>query len=479
MIKQASHIALGSIIVQGATILMYIFLARLLDEIQFATLRQIFLLQSILIAIFVSALPTAMMYFWGRCEESIKKQIIVNQFIIIISCVALSLCLVLFFLSTEIAYLFNNYTMAPLLRVYSIATLGFVASVILPSFLLCMDRLSLNVFFATGIAFLNSVPPVYLAFYNASFESIISIISFTQLSVGIGLFFYMWRVSYHPSFKYSFKRQCSAILKYMWPLMLATTLSIVGLKVDHIIVSGLLGLTLYAIYSVGAFELPLFSIIQNAMTTAIMPSITAKLKSGQINEAMGLWKQANRNVALVTFPIAIIFIHYAELIISLLFSDKYIDAAPIFAVFTILVFLRVMQFGLILKAIGETKQELLANCIYIVISASGAYIMTMHFGVVGAACWVLFSTIILAVLISILTKKITLGNVNVFTVFPLKECILAMLLLLLLWAYSPKHSTVNLSNVIDVISTIFFTVVSWIVVIKTYEAISKKLYTAK
>ena len=73
---------------------------------------------------------------------------------------------------------------------------------------------------------------------------------------------------------------------YSWPLLMASSLSIVGLKADHVVVASVLGTLAYAIYSVGAFEIPVFNLLQNSVTSVLIPKITELLKANDFEQAV-------------------------------------------------------------------------------------------------------------------------------------------------------------------------------------------------
>ena len=152
-------------------------------------------------------------------------------------------------------------------------------------------------------------------------------------------------------------------------------MSIVGLKVDHLMISGVLGITAYGIYSVGAFEVPIFSLAQNSVTSVLIPLVTEKLKQLDYREAKKIWSRAIDRTAWFTFPVATILILHAEDFVVLLFGPHYHDSAEVFGVFTAMVYVRVITFGMALRSLGKTRLELLAALIYLIFGVIGGYFL--------------------------------------------------------------------------------------------------------
>ena len=149
-----------------------------------------------------------------------------------------------------------------------------------------------------------------------------------------------------------------------------------------------------------------------------MPEITKDIKSLKFEEAERKWADMNRKIAMLTFPLASIFILNAELFITTLFGETYIQAAPIFSVFCCLVFVRVMSFGLVLRSINRTSLELYSVLIFLVISSIGVWMVIPSYGGFGAAIWVVGSTITLALILSLMTFIATEGRLLILKVYP-------------------------------------------------------------
>ena len=72
--RDVSLVFFSALITQGSILILYIFLARALSIEEFATFRQLFLLQAILSGIFFAALPTCLLYFSGRANSQDEKK---------------------------------------------------------------------------------------------------------------------------------------------------------------------------------------------------------------------------------------------------------------------------------------------------------------------------------------------------------------------------------------------------------------------
>jgi O-antigen/teichoic acid export membrane protein len=431
MFRNVANIFLGTVITQGSTILLYMVLARLLVVDDFATFRQLFLILAILTAISFSALPTSLLYFSGRSDsDNEKKQYLYLIFILTLAISSL-VSISLFGLSEVFSRLFNNNLLNNVLPWFSLSIFGVLAISLMPSVLLVLDKTNMQVYLGAFVSIFVNLPCMTIAYYGATLEQIVQLLSTLYLSVGIflSLFLaYAIRDIEHDSS--SLKHKAKEVLAYSWPLLAASGLSILGLKVDHILISTILGITVYGLYSVGAFEIPVFNILQNSVTSVLIPKVTSYLKQQRYHDAMDIWSIAAKRTAWVTFPLASIFILHAEEIVTLLFGQQYRRAAPIFAIFASLVFVRVVSFGMVLRALGKTRLELLTTCTYVISGILGGYIVTSYFGSLGAATWVVVNTMLLAIILSVLSARCSDQKINIFAVYPKQEFFISLFLLI-------------------------------------------------
>ena len=70
------------------------------------------------------------------------------------------------------------------------------------------------------------------------------------------------------------------------------------LKLDQVFVSQILGPGVFAVYAVGAFELPIYALIKSSSTAAVMPEITAAARKADWPAVLGIWRAGASLLAL-------------------------------------------------------------------------------------------------------------------------------------------------------------------------------------
>jgi len=420
--------------VQGALILMHVLIARFVSVEDYATLRQLFLFQAIIIAITFSSLPSSILYFTGRSESQAEKWCSIKSAILVVTVTAILVFLFVYMLRNAIAVAFNNAKLIELVPWFAVVMGCSMLTGLLSPVLIAFDKTERQVYLSFMVALLITAPAIVAAYWVGSLQAIILALATSNVAavflvlIAIG---YLEGSGLPVSIK-DLRDGTAKLLAYTFPLMLAAGVSIVGLKLDHFIVMQALSLTAYGLYAVGALEIPIFSLVQNSITAVLLPEVSRLIKEGQYSEAIEIWRAAVFRGAVWTFPIAAFFIVSGREIVVLLFGPRYADAGIIFSIFSVLAIVRVMTFGLALRALGKTRTELFASIAYIFSSLIGAYLTATYIGLEGVALWVVANTCLLGLLIRWLTKRVSFGELDIFKVFPSKLMMIAAILVLVI-----------------------------------------------
>lgn len=433
IVRNISFIFFSALIIQGSTLILYVVLARVLSIEEFATFRQLFLVQAILSGLFFGALPTSLLYFTGRVDSIDEKKRYLRAVVALTISIACILSLLIFLSRDLISEVFSNEQLKDVLPYFSLSPLGILLIALMPSCHVAIDRVLIQPYLASFIAAFVSIPCILIAIDGAILIEIVKLISLLYLMVGIGLSLLMLIVYGAVSdLADNFWLKVKQVSVYSWPLLAASALSIIGLKVDHLIVASLLGTLAYGLYSVGAFEIPVFNILQNSVLSVLMPKVTSLIKEGSFLDATTLWSATAHRTASITFPIALILMVNAEEIVSLTFGSKYEDAAVVFILFNSLAFVRVITFGMALRALNKNHVELAITFIYLGFGLLGSYYTASQFGVNGVASWVLFNTVLLSIILSVFTYRLTNGRLALWNIYPVRHLILALFILSLI-----------------------------------------------
>ena len=111
----------------------------------------------------------------------------------------------------------------------------------------------------------------------------------------------------------------------------------------------------FAVYSAGLFQLPLLGLLTTSFSGALIPDVSRLAAAGERRAIIPIWLNAVRKLALVVVPIcALMFVLRYE-IITLLFTDAYIEAAPLFGIYVFSALLPMTLTGAPMRAYEEFK----------------------------------------------------------------------------------------------------------------------------
>ncbi|MBI5502295.1 MAG: polysaccharide biosynthesis C-terminal domain-containing protein [Deltaproteobacteria bacterium] len=176
-----------------------------------------------------------------------------------------------------------------------------------------------------------------------------------------------------------------AIFRYALPLGLSEITSILNQRFDRFLVAALFTSAQFADYFVGAWQIPVVTIIPFAAGNVLMPRFTELFQAGRGAEAVALWRLSAEKICLIILPVAVLFVVSAEETVALLFGSSYSGAAWVFRIYTLVLLGRVAAYGNMLAAAGRTRDVLYATSLGLVVNVVASVPLAYIVGFTGAA----------------------------------------------------------------------------------------------
>ncbi len=193
-------------------------------------------------------------------------------------------------------------------------------------------------------------------------------------------------------FKKLDKEYISNILKQGIPLYLATFIGVLTLNLDLMIVNALESITVFAIFSVGALEVPIFAMLSAAFSQRIYPELVRLISNNKKEEAKKLWIKTTIQITYFTYPLIILLMYFAEDIIFTIYSPKYFDAVFLFKTYLLVGVFRNNYYGALITASGNTKYITFYATIMLITNAIVSYFLYYSLGVKGVVFGTLIAT---------------------------------------------------------------------------------------
>ena len=362
---KALFIAVGSGIQSVGNAAISIFLTRLFpDQETFGSYRQVWLVFQTLLPLFLLGLPHAIYFFFGRLADG-ERRAFMSRALWTISASGLLFSLGLFCGAEFIARTLSSPSVAPVLRAFSLYPLFVGGSMLLFPFLVSSGRHERAVLWNTGFFLVQSALIVVMVWRSFSLEKLFAslvVLAFLRL---VGAVWEIWRA--HRSAPYSrLDLTLRETLSYSLPVGLSTVTTFLGQRIDRFVVSAALGTEVFAVYSVGAVEFPIITILAMAANTVMRPRIAEFHHGGEPGRILSFWREAFRKQALVMVPSAVFLFLFAPEMITWLYTSDYIGAVPVFQLYLGLALFRNLNYPLILTSTGSTRVVLLGTVAFLV-----------------------------------------------------------------------------------------------------------------
>jgi O-antigen/teichoic acid export membrane protein len=445
---QVSFLALGRVVSFAALFFVPVVNVRTLSQADFGWYRQFWLLYDTVFVILALSFPASLLYYFPRAESEREKSIYLTQTLMYAFVMGLVSWIVYWVLTIVL-----HGELADTVRRYAWAFCFF-------TLFMMIARMMEKLFVAEKRA---EAQAVYIAMLFSA--QALTVIAFSWLThrvdyiiwglVGYALVYAVFALAYCGS-KYrlsirsvsarSFKEQ----LSYAVPLGLASIVLLVFAQTDKYVITHFLGREMFAVYSVGAMQLPFVDILRNSVMDVVFPLMAEFQKKEMTGEILDLWRRATLKMALAFFPIFVFLEVSARPFITILFTEEYAAATSVFMLY-LLIFLRSsVDTTAVLMVFKKNAFMLKVNAVAFVAHVTLTILMFKRFGWLGVPA----TTVCMIYLQNgvFLWKSARLLKRSVFTVMPwgalfarfFTAAVLGALLFAL-YRVRPVHSFVELA----------------------------------
>jgi O-antigen/teichoic acid export membrane protein len=384
-LKDKSIIYIGSHVASSVfPLLASMVMVRYLSQYEYGTFRQIMLLAVLLPTCIALGLPQSLSYFLPRASSPREKKQLALQMFFCLTVLGAGATIVVYIMQDQVSSSFSNPSLISVSWIFSLYMLFIVPNKCAQTALLSLGRINLATALdvTTDVCnFLFLVVPLFLGY---GLQVVLgSMLVFYALKFGLVLVILL---SLEGGFPKLWDRGIlRAQVLYSLPLWLSFIVGATRAYVDKFLVVFLYRPEDFAVYSRGAFELPLIGLVPFALSSLLAPRFAESYSRGAVGEIVALWREMARNVAQLFFPLFVFCFIFAEPIITLLFTSQYAGGVAIFRIYLCLLPLRIVSYKTILIATGETKPILGGATLAFVASIFLGIALERAFGLSGPA----------------------------------------------------------------------------------------------
>ncbi len=413
--SQTAAIMAGKLIALLATFTMPLFLTRFLSKFEFGVYSQFYVLVNFFTIFFSMGIQSNLYFFYPKASEQDRKSLIVHTLLLLMALTFLAILLInipflnqyilgtgdlanyTIFVSLGILFLLPLVIIEPLY----VAKTDNITSVFYPPFVV-VSRLLLVIVFAVYWQSLNSV---MTGMVLAGLICFLFVLIYSLKGIGV------WQIKKVINLQLAKKQ-----IKYSWPFGLALVLNTLALQFDKIICISFLDPASFATYAIVFYGIPGVQQVYQSLSQVYLMKMSAKHHENKPHEILNLYKSLVTKTYSFSIPAIALVSLYAERIIVLFFTDKYIDAVPLFRIYILTFLIFMLGAGLFLRATDRTIYSLKAYFYSSLFTLPLTYFLIKYFGLWGGLTSAMVS-IILPKSIQ-LKMEMKLINSTIFSYFP-------------------------------------------------------------
>jgi O-antigen/teichoic acid export membrane protein len=407
-----------ALITQGASVVGTIALARILPLREFGLYQELLLLYAIAAPLLFGGVPAALSYYMARAETQDERRSWAFVALVALTALGSLFAVLLIALRVPLAELLHRAeghlpTAIALLAPYALFS---TIATMMPNALIPSRRARLSAVL-TGACAVTYLVFVIVAASTTGDVRVLAIamgasaaITATVAIVAVGRV-----VGYRVRWE-GLRARSTGFLAYGLPLALTGLAGLLGYQFDRLVVSTNFPPQVFAIYAVGAVEVPVSVVVQQSINSVLLPALAVRHRDGDIEGMGALWREAIRKTSLILLPLFVLCMVVADDLVRVAFGAKFSESAEIFRIYLLMMPLRVATYGLIPMAVGRTGINLSASAVVLVSNVALALALVGPLGIKGPA-WATVIATLLTVVYYLVRLRAMLG-LSIAALFP-------------------------------------------------------------
>lgn len=382
-------------------------LVRLLSETDYGTYQQLSLVATFATGIMLLGLPTSVYYFYHRRNDTpAGRPTLIAQTQILLLLAGCSTAVLIALCAPFLAERMGNPQLAQLLPLYAAYVGLYIAGEHFMHVMISQNRYQM----AVGLEILETVfrvasLSVLLLLGYGLTAVVVMLVIYAALRL-TGRSYWLWSGTdsvRHADWSLRFPREQ---LSYSLPLAASACIGLLGGLLDRAIVALSFTTVDYAIYSVGALEIPLDTIFQASVLNVLRASLPQLVSEGRTGEVIRIWRDSVRKLALIIVPSVVFLVCFAERFITGLFTDTYAESVQVFRIYLMVLPLYMLVLSVVPQVYGRTRLNLYVVAVSVTANACLSAVLLHYIGILGPATALVVSQYLGASLYFIVTMRL-------------------------------------------------------------------------
>jgi O-antigen/teichoic acid export membrane protein len=367
------------------------------------------------------------LYFFYPAATQQKRKILVFQtlvLLIILSILTISFLYFSYFRKILIGSgELNNYTPFIMIAIFLLMPINIIE----PLYVLRKD-IRTSIFYPPAEVILRVFLVIICLFFRPGIKSVLTGVIISTFICLIFVLIYIFKeaaVKNSGNQLINFK-VAKEQLAFSLPFGLAVSLNTLSQRFDKIICISYLTSSAFATYSIAFYGIPGIQQVYESLSQVYLIKMTEKHNEGKLLDILSIYKSFVAKTYSFTLPAIMIASLYSQKIIILIFTDKYMDAVPLFRVYLFSFLFFMLGAGLILRATGRTKKTLKSYLYASIITIPATFFLVKYFNTWGAMGGALFSMILPR--IGMLLMEIKIMECDIIEFFPWRKFAIILLI---------------------------------------------------
>jgi O-antigen/teichoic acid export membrane protein len=356
-------------------------LARCLNAVDFGHYRLLWLAVGTVMALVTLAVPGSLYYYLPRSSES-HQRLYINQTLLFLVAAGLIAAWAVSAWNPWLPPVLRGLT-EPQIVVPAFVLLWVIASLLdlLPT---VEERITWQAGATISLATVRAVALSLAAFLTGDLQPVlITLLAFVAFKVALLL---RYVESQHGLGGPLVRRApFTDQLKMSAPFWAGALLYGLRAQADQWVAAALFALSSFAAFSIAAVLGPMVNLFRQSVNFAFLPTMSRLQASGNITGMLDLNSRANVMVGALALPLLAFAFVFAEEIVTIVYTDTYVEAAPVMRVYVVGLVAMVVELAAISLVLRKGMLMMWVNLGTLVIAVAVNWVMAQKVGLAGAA----------------------------------------------------------------------------------------------
>jgi O-antigen/teichoic acid export membrane protein len=345
-------LTLGRIAAYAVMFVVPLVNVRTLSVEEYGYYRQFWLIFETLSPMLILGFPRSLLYHLPRAESREEKAAYLTQTVLFLTLMSLVGVLVYAVMARQLGAGLGAAARAFYWRLSFFTLFMVVTDFMEVLFVAQRQSVAQSVYHATTSA-VQAICVIVASYVSRDVSAIVWVLAFFGLArfiFGLGYVHARYRLSLAGVSLHSVREQLSFAL----PIGLAGVALILVAQTDKFIINRFLGREAFAVYTVGAVQVPFVNIIRTSIGNVTFPMMVQYQKTANTKAMLALWQRSLLKTEVMFFPIFVFLMVSARPFITILFTEQYEAATPVFMMYLLLFLRASVETGTIIQAYKRT-----------------------------------------------------------------------------------------------------------------------------